>query len=386
MVSPTLAGELNRARVLKTLYAMGPLPRPELARRTGSNRATIGAIVQPLLDEGVLAEGEPIASGAQGGKPARPLWFTRDGWRVGAVVLLPDEAQVALVSAGGTVTASTTVSYASRPIDFDDVVRQVAAAVDTLAEGETASLRGVGVAVGGLVDTGTGDIVAVELAPRFNGMPVGRALSEVLGVPVHVDNHARALALGDLLFGLGRGHDSFCSLYLGEGIGAGFIIDGTLQRGRRGAGGEVGHAVVDRGGPRCACGRFGCWETVAANRWLRREAAARGVRGARTVTVARLAARPDDTASAALLADYVTNVSLGIVNVQHTLGLGLFVVHGAPVGGGEVVRQALEDDVRARTFDHPGSAVQIRFADADDHTAVRGAAAVVLSRSLHVAF
>ena len=386
MVSPSRAGELNRARVLKTLYAMGPLPRPELARMTGSNRATIGQIVQPLLDEGVLAEGEPLASGVQGGKPARPLWFTRDGWRVGAVVLLPDEAQVALVSAGGTVTAGTTVAFGSREVDPADAVQRIAAALTDLAGGGVGALRGVGVAVGGLVDTGTGDVVTVELAPRWGGVALGRTLADVLGVPVHVDNHARALALGDLLFGLGRGHDEFCSLYLGEGIGAGFIVDGTLQQGRRGAGGEVGHAVVDRAGPRCACGRTGCWETVAANRWLRREATGRGLRGARGVTVARLAARPDDPAAAALLADYVANVALGIVNVQHTLGVGLFVVHGAPGGGGEPVRAALEAEVRARTFVHPGGEVEIRFADVDDHTAVRGAAAVVLARSLHVAF
>ena len=74
IVSASLAGELNRARVLKTLYAHGPLPRPELARLTGSTRATIGQIVQPLLDDAVAEELEPLARGVQGGKPARPLW------------------------------------------------------------------------------------------------------------------------------------------------------------------------------------------------------------------------------------------------------------------------------------------------------------------------
>ena len=75
----------------------------------------------------LLAEGEPLASGSQGGKPARPLWFTRHGWQVGAVVLLPVEAQVALVSAGGTVTASTTVPFGARAVDTEEVVDRVAA-------------------------------------------------------------------------------------------------------------------------------------------------------------------------------------------------------------------------------------------------------------------
>jgi hypothetical protein len=74
MLSSSRAGEVNRARVLKTLYANGPLARPELARLTGSTRATIGQIVQPFLDEGLLEEQAPLASGARGGKRARPVW------------------------------------------------------------------------------------------------------------------------------------------------------------------------------------------------------------------------------------------------------------------------------------------------------------------------
>src|SRR4051812_24308063 len=84
MLSSSRAGEVNRARVLKTLYANGPLARPELARLTGSTRATIGQIVQPFLDEGLLVEQAPLASGARGGKRARPVWFSSAGWPVGA--------------------------------------------------------------------------------------------------------------------------------------------------------------------------------------------------------------------------------------------------------------------------------------------------------------
>src|SRR6476659_3379510 len=101
MLSSSRAGEVNRARVLKTLYANGPLARPELARLTGSTRATIGQIVQPFLDEGLLEEQAPLASGSRGGKRARPVWFSSVGWPVGAVLMLPDGARAAVVTAGG---------------------------------------------------------------------------------------------------------------------------------------------------------------------------------------------------------------------------------------------------------------------------------------------
>lgn len=277
MVSTSRAGELNRARVLTTLYANGPLPRPELARLTGSTRATIGQIVQPLLDQGVLEELEPLASGAQGGKPARPLWFSESGWPVGAMLVLPGGVKAAVVTAGGTVLAVTTSAF--RPDATPETVsRQLVSVMRKAIARAGVAVHGIGVAVGGMVDTETGEVVRSDLAPVLNGLPVARIVGEDTSVPTYVDLHPRAQALGDLLFGVGRGETSFTSLYVGEGIGAGFIVDGALHRGARGAGGEIGHTVVDLGGPLCQCGLRGCWEALANSRWLREAARARGLR------------------------------------------------------------------------------------------------------------
>src|ERR1044072_5158082 len=71
-----------------------PLP----ARPRGPPAATCAQLAQPLLDEGVLEELEPLASGVQGGKPARPLWFSDDGGPVGAVVVLPQGVKAAAVA------------------------------------------------------------------------------------------------------------------------------------------------------------------------------------------------------------------------------------------------------------------------------------------------
>src|SRR5207237_7647829 len=51
---------------------------------------------------------------------------------------------------------------------------------------------------------------------------------------------------------------------IGTGISAGIVLNGRLHRGANGLAGEIGHAVVARGGPRCACGLDGCFEAVAS--------------------------------------------------------------------------------------------------------------------------
>ncbi len=387
MVSASRAGELNRARVLKTLYAYGPLARPELARLTGSTRATIGQIVQPLLDEGVLQEQNPIASGIHGGKPARPVWFSDNGWPVGAVLLLPAGAQAALITTSGRIVTAATVKFGTRKLSHDTIVIRLTDCLSKLIATTSAPLRGIGIAVGGMVDTRAGDVVRVGLAPWMNGLAIGPQIARATGVPTYVDLQPRAQALGDLLFGAGRSEDSFCSLYIGEGIGAGFILDGLLHRGSRGAGGEVGHTVVDRHGDACSCGLTGCWETVATARWIRAEAARREMPDPGTMSVARLAAlAPNNSAAADLLREYASNIALGIVNIQHSLGLELFILHGDLVAAGDPFRTQIENQVHRRVFAHPGGPVRIRFAAADDYATVRGAAAMILSRSMALGY
>ena len=80
------------------------------------------------------------------------------------------------------------------------------------------------------------------------------------------------------------------------------------------------------------------------------------------------------------------HLAVGIANLQQILGIGLFIVHGDPVGGGEALRSAIEQHVRGQAFAHPGGEPSIVFADIDDYATLRGAASIVLSRSLDVAF
>ena len=117
------------------------------------------------------------------------------------------------------------------------------------------------------------------------------------------------------------------------------------------------------------------------------EAARRGMPSPATTSTARLTTRAaTDPAAAELLRDYAANIALGIVNIQHSLGLELFILHGELVAGGELFRAEIECQVRQLAFTHPGGPVRVQFAEADDYSTVRGAAAIVLSRSMALGF
>src|SRR3972149_5827666 len=85
-----------------------------------------------------------------------------------------------------------------------------------------------------------------------------------LGIPVFVDNDATAAALGECTFGAGRGYRHVVYVTVSTGIGGGIVIDGRIYRGASGAAGEIGHEVVEEGGPQCSCGRRGCLEELAS--------------------------------------------------------------------------------------------------------------------------
>src|SRR5262249_59527420 len=92
-------------RVLQALFDFGPTSRAELARRAGVNRTTISGIVQPLLDQQLLVEGEPIPASGGGGKPARPLWFSPDARPICGVLLMPGSVRSCLVTLEGKIQA-----------------------------------------------------------------------------------------------------------------------------------------------------------------------------------------------------------------------------------------------------------------------------------------
>ncbi|NUN50777.1 MAG: ROK family protein, partial [Candidatus Brocadiae bacterium] len=106
--------------------------------------------------------------------------------------------------------------------------------------------------------------------PGFEGVNIRQELERRLGLPVAVENDSTTAALGELLFGHGRAHQSFLVATLGTGVGGGLVIDGALRRGAHGFAAEIGHLLVDSSpsAPVCVCGLRGCMEVFAGTRGL----------------------------------------------------------------------------------------------------------------------
>jgi glucokinase len=227
----------------------------------------------------------------------------------------------------------------------DSAVQAIQAAIDSCPTAP--SIGGIGVGVPGHVD---GDSGLVRLAVNLNidepGLPIGPLLAERFGAPVVVENDARAGALGAFhhLTGEYPGVRTLAYLSIGTGLSAGVVIDGRLHRGRDGAAGEIGHVVVEEGGPACRCGLSGCLEAVAAGPAISRGWRGRNGRPAESLFRAAADGEPD----AVRLADEVTgHLTQAASWLAAAYGADL-VVLGGGVGSHAPVLEAIRERLAVR--------------------------------------
>jgi glucokinase len=145
---------------------------------------------------------------------------------------------------------------------MERIARCVRDAVDE-CDRDLKQVKAVGVGAPGTVDAATGRVI---FAPNLGWEDVAlkKTLEKELGTPVFVENDANAAVLGVYETELSAKPRHVVGIFLGTGIGGGIILDGKLFSGFTGTAGEIGHMVLQVGGPKCNCGNQGCFEALAS--------------------------------------------------------------------------------------------------------------------------
>jgi len=267
---------------------------------------------------------------------------------------------------------------------FQEIVR--------LARGlsEGSAPAGVGISFGGPVDPALGVVRICHHLAGWQGVPLPRWAEKEFGVRARMDNDANAAALGEYRFGAGQGCDHLLHINVGTGIGGGIVLHGEVYQGATGMAGEIGHMVVQPGGPLCTCGRRGCLEALASGPAIARDARARlgrhpepgrsllslvGGSAERLTaqTVSEAAAQGDGLAQQ-VLDQAARMLGLGIANAINLINPQRVTVGGGVVKIGSVwmerVRAAAQADVM------PDSPVDIAVAALGDDAPLWGAIAL----------
>ena len=133
--------------------------------------------------------------------------------------------------------------------------------IDELLTETPAPPLGVGIGSPGVIDA-EGTVLEASFFD-WHDVPLAEMLTERYELPVHVINNSRAAALAEYSFGDHQA-ENLLAVKIGNGVGAGVVLDGRIHTGEDSAAGEIGHVTVDHDGIRCVCGQTGCLETVAS--------------------------------------------------------------------------------------------------------------------------
>jgi glucokinase len=267
------------------------------------------------------------------------------------------EPQAVGIDVGGTKINALRVTLAGEVLARETLptpAEDMEATLDRLVEAGMAVTNAEVIAVGcgaaGLVETATG---IMRFAPNivWRDAPIAERMRQAFGLPVAVDNDCTAAAYAELRLGVARGHEDVLYLGVGTGIGGGIVMDGEVRRGAHGFAGEVGHIVVEPGGPACGCGNRGCWEAVASGRAITREGRsavahhthsllselADGDPERLTGTMVTEAAQAGDPTANGILAEVGHRLGEGIAGLVNVLDPELVVIGGGAAGAGELL-------------------------------------------------
>lgn len=219
------AKDYNRRVIFDAVRQHGPTTRAELARMTGLAAQTISSITNALRELGLIRLGER-RKGLRG-QPAVELEVDPEGGCTIGLNLDRDGMTMVLVDLAGTIRERT-----ARRLNYPtpDQIRDLAAPELNRLLAPVGALRervlGLGVAFPGRFRRGEKGIHAPANFTAWHGLDINALLSEVTGLETWVENDGNAAALGELLYGAGRGRSSFFLLYIGAGVGGGLIVNG----------------------------------------------------------------------------------------------------------------------------------------------------------------
>ncbi|MCG5217558.1 ROK family transcriptional regulator [Streptosporangium sp. KLBMP 9127] len=247
----------NLALVLGEVSRGGPLTRAALAEATGLTKTTVSKLVGDLLDARMVTEAAAVRDGERG-RPGVAVSLSGDHLGALGLEINVDYLSVCVMDLTRSVRLRRTQAVDNRYSISTDVARKLRKLALEAVDEAGLTIGGAVLAVPGPVDPARG---LLHGAPNLGWRDIRPAELLDLPVPVAVDNEANLAALGELWFGSGAPDFLYVS---GEiGIGAGLVFGGALFRGTRGFAGELGHVVVDPGGPPCRCGGQGCLERYA---------------------------------------------------------------------------------------------------------------------------
>ena len=383
-----LIREPNEVRVLRLVRDSGEISRIEIARACNLNKAYVSELVAKLIQTGFLEETGKVEATDKVGRKRILLRFLPLAGLVAGVDVGMTHSTIVLTDLNAAVLRKKTFVY-SLETPAKKVLSNVADVITALlAETNDSQSRlvGIGVGVQGLIDYKTNTLMVSHNKKSWEGESLSAELETHFKVPVYVENDVKAMTLGEYLLGSAKGIKNLVYLFIGDGLGAGIMINGHLHRGFTSSAGEIGYTELEPASfyreqfPLMYNGQsiFGqiLTDTNIVESYRRRNAGLAG-KQISVATIAEKAGNGDLTAIQIIreCASLLSNLSINLIN---TLNPELIIIGGKLSQSYPELIDLVRETIHKDLLSVPAEAVLVRAATRGEEAVALGATGLVL--------
>ncbi len=388
--------KLNRMRIVNMIKDHEPISRQQLAEQTGLTPSAITGIIRELIDMNFVKE-IGLGESHGGRKPVKLKFNCKAGYVLGIEMTHHESAfAIADLKNQPTKVHSAAIEMAIPQTGIPLLVAEIKQLINQEAH-KKMNFMAVGIAFPGLLYVNEGIVKrAINLGPEWNEFPLQETLEAELGVPVIIENNAKAAALAEKWFGDGTAYENLAYINMGEGISTGILVEGSILQGACGYAGQIGHMVLDENGPLCNCGNRGCLEAICACPALIRKVKAELPLIAKSDPLVKIweekgnivfadivqAGAVEGSYAQALFRQVGKNIGMVMVNM-----INLYNPEGIFIGGkmavaGKLFIEVVKEIVRTRALPEVANSTVIGISSLGADTGAIGACALVLKELL----
>lgn len=380
---------MNSAVIVQYLKKNGVCSRVEISRATGLTQASISKTISMLMECGIVKEVGFISG--QKGRRSIGVSLVEDNHKVIGVRLSRRSFSVGLFDIGGN-SYEVLSEIIDEKQEFNYTIGRIKTAIDQYLK-RFSDVVAIGVAVPGPFQKTQGKIALITEMNNWLNIPLVDEFANAYSLPVIFEHDANAGAFAEWWFG-NQSKDGIGTLVyflVGEGVGAGVLVDGDIFNGSQGIAGEIGHISVDVNGDKCKCGNHGCLELYSSSlafvkhaNSLLKDYPNSILNKCYKITADEIfnAARQGDELALKLVKRAGKYIGYGIVTIVNAYDPDVVVVGNLMANGGELILKEAKAVVKERVLESIYENLDIVLSDFSTDPILYGAAAVAIDHFL----
>ncbi|GAA5415963.1 N-acetylglucosamine repressor [Paraliobacillus ryukyuensis] len=380
---------LNKTIIMNKILNDGPISRAQIAKETNLTPPTVGSIVKELMEQGIIIESTQGAS--QGGRRPTMLEIHYQNFYIIGVDAGSKEIEAILTDLSGQIIEQNRIELEQTNTN-EGFINKLVSSIQGVIQPhhqQQDKIIGIGVAMHGVVDVITGSSV---YAPNLNlyDIPIQATLEDFFQVDVKVENDVRSMALGEVWFGQGKNTPSMVAVNLGNGVGAGWTINGQRYHGATSIAGELGHMTIDVHGKACTCGNQGCLQTIVSGPAIGARAQEQLPNIEHSVLQAKAnsisgqdvyqAALEGDNFAIKLLHETGEYIGIGLTNLIHLINPSKIILGGGVSRASEFILEPIKDTISKRALTNQAKQTEIVVSNLGEQATALGAIALILAQ------